>query len=148
MSLVITEDRGAVRHVILNRPEKRNAMNQALLRELGDALRAASADTSVHCVVLRGEGPVFSAGVDLNELMSSAGDASALRAPGVDHGHVEGTEGYRSAHGQVPGPEPDGQRDGDGGGHPQACADGGPPRVDTEQRAPVQPAGQIGRAHV
>jgi len=79
MSLVITEDRGAVRHVILNRPEKRNAMNQALLRELGDALRAASADTSVHCVVLRGEGPVFSAGVDLNELMSSAGDASALR---------------------------------------------------------------------
>ena len=42
MSLVTTEDRGAVRHVVLNRPEKRNAMNQALLVELGDALRAAS----------------------------------------------------------------------------------------------------------
>jgi enoyl-CoA hydratase/carnithine racemase len=79
MSLVISEDRGAVRHLVLNRPEKRNAMNQALLRELGDALREAAGDSAVHCVVLRGEGPVFSAGVDLNELMSSASDASALR---------------------------------------------------------------------
>jgi len=79
MSLVITEDRGATRHVVLNRPEKRNAMSQALLLELGDALRAAGDDASVHCVVLRGEGPVFSAGVDLGELASFAGDPSVLR---------------------------------------------------------------------
>jgi enoyl-CoA hydratase/carnithine racemase len=79
MSLVTTEDRGAVRHIALNRPEKRNAMNQALLLELGDALRAAGDDASVHCVVLRGEGPVFSAGVDLGELASFAGDPSVLR---------------------------------------------------------------------
>jgi enoyl-CoA hydratase/carnithine racemase len=79
MSLVTTEDRGAVRHVVLNRPEKRNAMSQALLVELGDALRAVTNDASVHCVVLRGEGPVFSAGVDLGELMSFAGDPDVLR---------------------------------------------------------------------
>jgi enoyl-CoA hydratase/carnithine racemase len=79
MSLVTTEDRGAVRHIVLNRPEKRNAMSQALLLELGDALRAAGDDASVHCVVLRGEGPVFSAGVDLGELASFAGDPSVLR---------------------------------------------------------------------
>jgi enoyl-CoA hydratase/carnithine racemase len=79
MSLVITEDRGAVRHVVLNRPDKRNAMSQALLVELGEALRAAANDASVHCVVLRGEGAVFSAGVDLGELMSFAGDPSVLR---------------------------------------------------------------------
>jgi len=79
MSLVTTEDRGAVRHVVLNRPEKRNAMNQELLRELGSALRAAAADDGVHCVVLRGEGPVFSAGVDLGELASFAGEPSVLR---------------------------------------------------------------------
>ncbi len=79
MSMVITEDRGAVRHVVLNRPEKRNAMSQALLRELRDALQAAADDGDVHCVVLRGEGPVFSAGVDLTELMSHTGQPGALR---------------------------------------------------------------------
>ena len=79
MSLILTEDRGAVRHVVLNRPEKRNAMNQALLHELGDALRMAAGDDAVHCVVLRGDGPVFSAGVDLGELASFAGQPSSLR---------------------------------------------------------------------
>lgn len=80
MSIVVTEDRGSVRHVILNRPEKRNAMSQQLLRALADALREAAADSAVHCVVLRGEGPVFSAGVDLGELAESAGQPSHLRA--------------------------------------------------------------------
>jgi enoyl-CoA hydratase/carnithine racemase len=79
MSIVITEDRGAVRHVVLNRPEKRNAMSQELLRALGEALRAAAAQESVHCVVLRGEGPVFSAGVDLGELAESAGQVGVMR---------------------------------------------------------------------
>jgi enoyl-CoA hydratase/carnithine racemase len=79
MSTVITEDRGPVRHVIMNRPEKRNAMNQELLRELAAALRAAGDDPGVKCVVLRGEGPVFSAGVDLGELASFGGEPSVLR---------------------------------------------------------------------
>lgn len=79
MSIVLTEDRGPVRHIVLNRPEKRNAMNQELLLALGSALRAAAADTSVHCVVLRGEGKVFSAGVDLGELMASSGRPGVLR---------------------------------------------------------------------
>jgi enoyl-CoA hydratase/carnithine racemase len=79
MSMVVTEDRGPVRHVVLNRPEKRNAMNQELLRELAQALRAAADEDSVHCVLLRGEGPVFSAGVDLGELTSFAGKPSVLR---------------------------------------------------------------------
>ena len=79
MSIVITEDRGAVRHVILNRPEKRNAMSQELLRALAQALRDAGAEESVHCVVLRGEGPVFSAGVDLVELAASGDTPGRLR---------------------------------------------------------------------
>jgi len=79
MSIVVNEDHGPVRHVVLNRPEKRNAMNQELLRELARELRAAAAEESVHCVVLRGEGPVFSAGVDLGEMASFAGEASVLR---------------------------------------------------------------------
>jgi enoyl-CoA hydratase/carnithine racemase len=80
MSLIVTEDRGPVRHVVLNRPEKRNAMSQALLRELAGALRAAADDPAVICVVLRGEGPVFSAGVDLGELLASTGEHARLRS--------------------------------------------------------------------
>jgi enoyl-CoA hydratase/carnithine racemase len=79
MSIVFTEDRERVRHVVMNRPEKRNAMSQELLRELGAALEAAGADAHVECVVLRGEGPVFSAGVDLGELASFAGQPHVLR---------------------------------------------------------------------
>jgi enoyl-CoA hydratase/carnithine racemase len=79
MSIVFSEDRGRVRHVVLNRPEKRNAMNQELLLALGAALREAAAEPSVHCVLLRGEGPVFSAGVDLVELASSSGTPGMLR---------------------------------------------------------------------
>ncbi len=79
MSIVTTEDRGATRHVVLNRPEKRNAMSQELLRALADALREAAEDESVHCVVLRGEGPVFSAGVDLAELAESSSEPGRLR---------------------------------------------------------------------
>ncbi len=79
MSIVNSEDHGHVRHVILNRPEKRNAMNQELLLALGETLRAAAAEPSVHCVVLRGEGRVFSAGVDLVELAESSGRTGMLR---------------------------------------------------------------------
>ena len=77
--LVLTEDRGAVRHVILNRPEKRNAFNRDLVLAVGDALRAAADDPGVHCVVLRGEGPMFSSGMDLGALADLAESPDSLR---------------------------------------------------------------------
>ena len=80
MSIVLTEDRGRVRHVVLNRAEKRNAMNVELLQAAGAALVEAAADPGVHVVVLRGEGPMFSSGVDLVELSSGqGGDSGGLR---------------------------------------------------------------------
>ena len=80
MTLVRTEDHGPVRHVILNRPEKRNAFNGELVTATGEALRAAAADTSVHCVVLRGAGPMFSSGMDLGSLAALAAAPENLRA--------------------------------------------------------------------
>jgi enoyl-CoA hydratase/carnithine racemase len=68
MALVSTEDRGAVRHLVLNRPEKRNALNEETIRALGAEVEAAAVDDSVRVVVLRGEGPLFSSGMDLNGL--------------------------------------------------------------------------------
>jgi enoyl-CoA hydratase/carnithine racemase len=79
MSLVLTEQRGAVRHVVLNRPEKRNAFNADLVLAVGEALRAAADDPGTHCVVLRGEGPMFSSGMDLRALADMSGTADLLR---------------------------------------------------------------------
>ena len=79
MSIVSTEDRGAVRHVVMNRPEKRNALNEELVRGLGEALGAAAADDDVRCVVLRGEGPMFSSGMDVSDLGALAEDHGGLR---------------------------------------------------------------------
>jgi enoyl-CoA hydratase/carnithine racemase len=80
MPTVLTEDRGPVRHVILNRPEKRNAMNGELVREAGVALKGAANDPDVRCVVLRGEGAMFSSGMDLGSLRDLADDPRHLRA--------------------------------------------------------------------
>ena len=76
MTLLI-ENRGAVRLLTLNRPEKRNALNTELTRALLDALRAADADESVGCVVLTGAGPGFCAGADLSEFKDLKDPAAA-----------------------------------------------------------------------
>ena len=70
MALLLVEDRGAVRHLVVNRPEKRNALNREVIGELGHAVEAAAADDAVRVVVLRGEGAMFSSGLDLNDLRS------------------------------------------------------------------------------
>ena len=80
MSVVTTEDRGAVRHVVLNRPEKRNAMNGELVLALGSALEDAAADESVRCVVVRGEGAMFSSGMDLGDLKTLSDAPEKLRS--------------------------------------------------------------------
>ena len=79
MSIVLTEDRGAVRHVVLNRPEKRNALNEELIGGIRVALEAAAADRDVLCVVVRGAGPLFSSGMDLAALAALAADPERLR---------------------------------------------------------------------
>lgn len=87
MSIVTVEDRGSVRHLILNRPEKRNAFNEQLIRRTASALGAAAADSDVRVVVLRGEGPTFSSGMDLellNDLAGAPENLRALRAPIAD----------------------------------------------------------------
>jgi enoyl-CoA hydratase len=65
-SLVIDEPRPHVRRLTLNRPEKRNALNNALRGALFEALRAADADEAVRVTIVRGAGPCFSAGYDLS----------------------------------------------------------------------------------
>jgi len=79
MSLIGVEDRGAVRHLILQRSEKRNAFNAELIADLGHALEAAAGASDVRCVVVKGDGAMFSSGMDLNDLRELAEDPSRLR---------------------------------------------------------------------
>ena len=65
--LLLTENRGPIRILRLNRPEKLNALNTALTQALLDGLLAADADASVRAVVLTGLGRGFCAGADLAE---------------------------------------------------------------------------------
>ncbi|HEX6460760.1 MAG TPA: enoyl-CoA hydratase/isomerase family protein [Thermoleophilaceae bacterium] len=68
MPLVETEDRGAVRHIVMSRAEKRNALNEELIFALGEAIEDAAKDDSVRVLVLKGDGPMFSSGMDLSNL--------------------------------------------------------------------------------
>jgi enoyl-CoA hydratase len=65
--LVIREDHGGRATLVLNRPDKRNAINRALFRELREHIDAIAADDTIGLVVLRGAGGNFSAGHDLKE---------------------------------------------------------------------------------
>ncbi len=80
MPLVRSEDRGSIRHLVLNRPEKRNALNAETILELGAAIEAAAADDDVRVLLLRGEGAMFSSGMDLHDLRELAENPGNLRA--------------------------------------------------------------------
>src|SRR5262245_32533491 len=67
MSELLIENRGALRILTMNRPEKRNALNVALSEALLANLRAAERHESVRALVLTGAGPAFCAGADLSE---------------------------------------------------------------------------------
>jgi enoyl-CoA hydratase len=63
--LQIDEPAPRVRRLTLNRPEKRNALNDALRGALFEALRAGDGDCDVSVMIIRGAGPCFCAGYDL-----------------------------------------------------------------------------------
>src|SRR5215467_8003041 len=63
---------GAVARVTLNRPEKRNALNDAVIAALKDGLRKASKDERVRVVVISGAGKDFCSGADLSALQKIA----------------------------------------------------------------------------
>jgi methylglutaconyl-CoA hydratase len=67
------EQRGAVRRLWLNRPEVRNAFNDALIADIATAFADVEAAPDTRVVVLSGRGPAFCAGADLNWMRAMAG---------------------------------------------------------------------------
>jgi enoyl-CoA hydratase/carnithine racemase len=77
--VLLVEDRGAVRILTMNRPEKRNALNSELTQALLDSLKTANEDEKVACLVLTGAGQGFCAGADLAEFKGLADPQAAER---------------------------------------------------------------------
>jgi len=86
MNEVLAQDEGHVRWIILNRPERMNAITGTMLGELNEALKAADDDTNVRVVLLTGEGRAFCSGLDLKQAASGEGIGGAgLASAGVRH---------------------------------------------------------------
>lgn len=80
--LVLTETRGAVALLTLNRPDKLNALSYALIDALAARLEAITTDQRIRAVILTGAGRAFSAGGDIPEFSRSVaeGTEAALQA--------------------------------------------------------------------
>lgn len=63
--VLVDEPESGVRRLTLNRPDKRNALSNALRRELFEALHDGDRDPGVHVMIVRGAGTCFSSGYDL-----------------------------------------------------------------------------------
>lgn len=81
--LVLVRRDGDIATVILNRPDKLNALSKALWRAVGDAIAALDPEDGVRCVVLRGAGEkAFSPGADISEFARERSNLEQARAYG------------------------------------------------------------------
>jgi enoyl-CoA hydratase/carnithine racemase len=79
-AILLRKDRESVAILTLNRPSARNALSEAMITSLSDALAAIAADARIRAVVLAAKGPAFCAGHDLKELTARRADADGGRA--------------------------------------------------------------------
>lgn len=70
--LVLTQQRGTLFEIILNRPDKRNAINMEMFAGLETAVTQANRTPDIRAVLIRGEGKAFSAGIDVSNLLGLA----------------------------------------------------------------------------
>src|SRR6516164_6438919 len=66
------ENNGGVLTLTLNRPDKKNALTDAMYGKLADAIEAAEQDAAVRVLLIRGEGDMFTAGNDVGEFAAVA----------------------------------------------------------------------------
>lgn len=87
MQKVLLEVRSHVAHITINRPEKLNAIDDDCLALLQEHVTTVNEDSSIRCLVIRGEGRAFCAGADL-ELVGSMVDDPAAFAAFLDRWHT------------------------------------------------------------
>ena len=69
---ILTEQRGRVALITLNRPKALNALNLQLTKELLDAAETFDRDAGVGCIVITGSEKAFAAGADIKEMQSQS----------------------------------------------------------------------------
>jgi len=81
--VIITQNQPGVAHLVISRTDKKNALTRDMYRALAEAVSKAAADTSVHAIVLSGEGGVFTAGNDLDDFRARATDENPKPSAGL-----------------------------------------------------------------
>ena len=80
---ILTRRDGDIATVVLNAPQKLNALNTESWRRLEAAIAELSADDELRCVVVRGAGDkAFAAGADITEFVTERSDAGSAKAYG------------------------------------------------------------------
>jgi len=79
MDAVLLEKEYPLAWLVLNRPEKRNALGLDVMREITGKLAEVEADPEVRALIIRASGPVFSAGHDIKEMVAHNSEAAYLR---------------------------------------------------------------------
>jgi enoyl-CoA hydratase/carnithine racemase len=93
--VIKVERDGAIATVVLNRPEKLNALTKAMWRDLGHAVDALSADDQLRCVIVRGAGErAFSPGNDIAEFRTERSN----KKQAAEYGHLMHTTARALAH--------------------------------------------------
>ena len=84
MPIEVARD-GAIATVVLNRPEKLNALTKTMWRQLGEAIEVLDRDDDVRCVIIRGAGEsAFSPGNDIGEFATERSN----KTQAIDYGHA------------------------------------------------------------
>jgi enoyl-CoA hydratase len=80
---------GPIATVVLNRPEKLNALTRGMWRRLGEVMTALSEDDAMRCIVVRGAGDkAFAPGNDISEFETERANVDQARAYGADMHHT------------------------------------------------------------
>jgi enoyl-CoA hydratase/carnithine racemase len=79
MDAVLLEREGPLGWLILNRPQKRNALSCEMMLEVLKKLDVVAEDPTIRVLVIRGNGPIFSAGHDLKEVSDHQDDLHSIR---------------------------------------------------------------------
>ena len=82
---ILMQREGDIVTVVLNRPERMNALDKAMWMRLGAVMRELDADESLRCIVLRGAGgKAFAAGADISEFANERANAAQAQRYGKD----------------------------------------------------------------